>query len=423
MIEFIFKGIIRDKSRSLLPMIVVAIGVALTVMLSGYIRGAMGDMIDQNANFETGHVKVVTRAYQNNIDQLPIDLALLDIDPLLDQLQNEYPQVQWVKRTRFGGLIDVPDENGETKGQGPAAGMSLEIFSSKSDDVNRLNIEKSLVSGELPSKPGEALIGDDFAKRLNVKLGEEITYVGSTMNGSMSFQNFIVSGTIRFGVAAMDRGAIIVDIVDAQRMLDMVDGTSEILGYLNDGIYVDEHAIELKNQFNATIDRSDEFAPVMMTLKEQNNLASYLDMVDLYSGFFVGMFVLAMSMVLWNTGLLGGLRRYQEFGIRLALGEAKGRIYRNMLWEAVLIGTLGSVVGTAAGLAFTFYLQYTGIDISEWLNNSTMLMPSVLRSKYTPDLLYIGFIPGVLAMVIGTSLSGIGIYKRETATLFKELEV
>ena len=27
-----------------------------------------------------------------------------------------------------------------------------------------------------------------------------------------------------------------------------------------------------------------------------------------------------MSVVLWNTGLLGGLRRYKEYGIRLASG-------------------------------------------------------------------------------------------------------
>lgn len=27
--------------------------------------------------------------------------------------------------------------------------------------------------------------------------------------------------------------------------------------------------------------------------------------------------IIAMSVVLWNTGLLGGLRRYSEFGVRL----------------------------------------------------------------------------------------------------------
>jgi putative ABC transport system permease protein len=130
-----------------------------------------------------------------------------------------------------------------------------------------------------------------------------------------------------------------------------------------------------------------------------------------------------MSVVLWNTGLLGGLRRYKEFGIRMALGQSKGEIYRNMVIEAVIIGALGSIIGTLLGLAATYYLQEVGMDIGEMMKDSTMLMPNVVRAKITPDLYFIGFIPGVLAMVIGTMLSGIGIYKRETATLFKELEV
>ena len=51
MIQFLLKGILRDKSRSILPIIVVSIGVALTVVLSAYMNGAFGDMIDQNARF------------------------------------------------------------------------------------------------------------------------------------------------------------------------------------------------------------------------------------------------------------------------------------------------------------------------------------------------------------------------------------
>ena len=64
-----------------------------------------------------------------------------------------------------------------------------------------------------------------------------------------------------------------------------------------------------------------------------------------------------------------------------------------------------------------------GIDVTEYMPQSSLLMPNVIRAKVTPDLFYIGFIPGVFAMVLGTALSGIGVYKRETATLFKELEV
>ena len=37
----------------------------------------MGDMIDMNARFVSGHVKIMTRAYDENSDQAPLDLALL----------------------------------------------------------------------------------------------------------------------------------------------------------------------------------------------------------------------------------------------------------------------------------------------------------------------------------------------------------
>jgi putative ABC transport system permease protein len=75
MIRFILKGIIRDKSRSILPIIVVAAGVFLTVFLSAYLSGVFSDMIDLSARFTTGHVKIMSRAYAENQDQQPNDLA------------------------------------------------------------------------------------------------------------------------------------------------------------------------------------------------------------------------------------------------------------------------------------------------------------------------------------------------------------
>ena len=336
MLKFLLKGILRDKSRSILPIIIVSIGVALTVLLSGYMRGAMGDMIDQNARFDTGHVKVMTRAYAENIDQLPNDLAILEVSDLIAVLERDFPQMDWVKRVRFGGLIDVPDQEGNSKGQGPASGLAINLLEAESGEAKRLNIESSIVSGTMPDEKGEALIGHDFAQKLELKIGDVFTYFGTTMNGSMSFQNFKISGTIRYGMAAMDKGALVIDISDAQEMLDMQDGTGEVLGYLKTQVYDDKQALKIADTFNAKyVNDPDEFAPVMQTLKQQNNLADLLDYADVMAGLFVFMFVIAMSVVLWNTGLLAGLRRYKEFGIRLALGEAKGAIYRALILVAV----------------------------------------------------------------------------------------
>jgi putative ABC transport system permease protein len=423
MIRFLFKGLLRDKQRSLLPVIIVAAGVSLTVLMVCYISGILGDFADFSARFSTGHVKIMTNAYAENSNQVPIDLALTDVSALLDEVKTDYPDMEWVLRTQFGGLLDVPDENGETRAQGPIMGISIDMFTPGSKEPERLTLDRILVQGEIPDKPGEILISDDLANKFEVKPGDEVTLMGSTMFGSMTFYNFIVAGTVRFGTVVMDKGAMIADISDIQIALDMYDASSEILGYLPGGYWDPEQAEIIKLGFNSKFsDPDDEFSPVMAMLTEQSDLASYLEMVDAMSFIMVFVFVLAMSIVLWNTGLIGGLRRYGEVGIRLAMGEEKGHIYRSMIWESILIGIIGSAFGTIVGLAFSYWIQEVGIDISGMTQGATMMMPASFHAKIVPQAWFIGFIPGLIASSVGNMLSGIGIYKRNTAVLFKELE-
>ncbi|MDZ7335284.1 MAG: ABC transporter permease, partial [candidate division KSB1 bacterium] len=211
---------------------------------------------------------------------------------------------------------------------------------------------------------------------------------------------------------------------DAQTVLDMNDAASEILGYFPESVYNDRKAMAVEQAFNEKHkSNEDEFAPTMVRLKIQSGLAGYLDYVDSFKGIALGIFVLAMSLVLWNAGLLGGLRRYGEVGLRLAIGESKGHVYRSMIYESVLIGIIGSFFGTLLGLGVAYLLQTKGINISGMMQGATMMMPAVVRAQITPPAYVIGFVPGLLSTVLGTMLSGIGIYKRQTAQLFKELEV
>lgn len=424
MIKFLLKGILRDRHRSLFPVIIVAAGVLLTVVIHCWLTGILGDMIDLNARFTTGHVKVMTRAYAENADQRPNDLALLGVTDLIENLKQQFPEMTWVQRIRFGGLLDVPDEQGETQAQGPAFGLAVDLFSPASSESQRLNIPDALANGRLPQRSGEILISDDFANKLGIGPGAIATLVSSTMYGSMALQNFTIAGTVRFGVENLDRGAMIMDISDAQSVLDMNEVASEILGYFPEAVYNDRKAMAVEQAFNekyAAI--NDEFAPTMVRLKIQSGLAGYLDYVDSFKGIALGIFVLAMSLVLWNAGLLGGLRRYGEVGLRLAIGESKGHVYRSMIYESVLIGIIGSFLGTLLGLGVAYLLQTKGINISGMMQGATMMMPAVVRAQITPPAYVIGFVPGLLSTVLGTMLSGIGIYKRQTAQLFKELEV
>ncbi len=424
MIHFLLKGLLRDRSRSTFPILVIVMGVALTVFLHAWLGGFLSDMVWSNASIQTGHVKIMTSAYAQQAEQMPNDLALIGIDSVLVTANKSFPDVIWLPRIRFGGLLDIPDEAGETRSQGPAFGLAVELLRPDSREPDILNLSQALVSGRLPEKSSEILISNDFAQNLNIELGQTATLISSTMYGGLAMHNFEVVGTIRFGITALDRGAIIADINDIQIALDMQNASGEILGIFNDFQFHEQRAEEIKKSFNARYQiPEDEFSPILETLRDQNGLAEMLDLFNFFIAILLGIFIFVMFLVLWNAGLIGSLRRYGEVGVRLAIGENKGQVYRSMIYESFMISLAGSVIGTTVGLIISYFLQNHGIDFSSMMRNSTLLMSNVMRAKVTPVSYVIGFVPGILATVFGTLVAGIGIYKRQTSQLFKELEV
>ncbi len=423
MIRFLLKGILRDKQRSLLPVVIVTIGVLLTVFMYCWLMGILNDSVELNARFTAGHVKVMTAAYAKNVDQLPNDLAITGADSLVMKLHKEFPSMSWGQRIHFGGLIDAPNSKGETRTQGPAMGFGIDMLSGDSSESERFNITKSLHRGRKITKHGDILMSEEFSHKLKVNPGDTVTLIGSTMNGSMALYNFVVCGTVIFGTGVLDQGTVIADIEDVRMALDMNNAAGEIVGYLPGNYYDEKKVARVVEQFHKDFpDKGDEYAPVIRTLREQNDFGTMIDQIKGVGGFAVFIFVLSMSLVLWNAGLLGGLRRYTEFGTRLAIGEDYSHIYKTIIYESVLIGIIGSITGTTIGLLGSLFLQKHGIDLGSMMKNATILMPTVFHARITILAFFIGFIPGLLSTVVGTALSGIGIYKRKTAQLFKELE-
>lgn len=424
MTAFLLKGLLRDRSRSLFPMLMVCAGVFLTVFLYSWMQGIIGDMVSVNARFDTGHVKIMTRAYRALSDEMPNDLALLGVGDILSKLRKAEKDLIWTPRIRFGGILDVPDAHGETRIQGPVVGMGVDLLGADSPETAVLNLRKALVRGRLPLGKNEILISEVFAERLGVKPGDTVTLISSSMYGSMALYNFTISGTIRFGITAMDREAIIADLGAVREALDMKDGAGEILGFSRDMVYSDEKMKKLSQRFNSAFSKeADRFSPIMVCLSDQNGLSDILDRTRAIGGIIVLVFVAVMSVVLWNSGLMNNIRRYGEIGLRIALGEPKGVLYGRMLLESGAIGIAGSISGTLLGLAISYYLQFHGLDISQMMQKSTMLISGEVRASVTPVSFYIGFLPGLIAPLLGAIAAGIGIYQRKTAQLFKELEV
>ena len=426
MIKFIIKGLLRDKSRSLFPIIIITVTVATIIFTLGFLRGSINNMLIDNAVISSGYEKIVTKGYADHMEMLPNDLAMLEIDSLILKLNKLYQDYFWTEKITFSGLLDVPDQNNETKSQSTVIGMGIDLFSNKSRQIELWKLENCLRTGRLPKKSNEVLISTKLANNLNVNIDQIVTFIGTTMENSFTTYNFKIVGTFDLKKGQIDKKMMLLDISGAQNALDMKSAASEILGYSNNLFYDDKRVIQIKNHFNLNHhDSSNIFSPVMISLRDSNQMGSIIDFSNSALAIIGIIFIIIVMVVLWNMGIMNGLRRYGEFGLRLAIGETKMHVYKSMIYEAIIIGFFGTIIGTIIGVYITYYFQENGIDytqVVENMNNNTLVLPNIFYTKVTPDLFYIGLLPGLFSTVFGTMIAGIAIFRREMSLLIKELE-
>jgi len=424
MIKFLAKGLLRDRARSLFPILVITLGVSIVVLMNAYVTGAIGGMYRSTARFSTGHVKVQTRAAIQEDVHGVAELALVGNQMTLKQLESLAPEMSFHERIYFGALLDAPDDSGETKYQSTAMITAVDL-TSKRNEIHTLGLDRSLMDGRLPRAPGEALITQTFQRNIGLKLGDSVTLIGADMDGGMAVGNFTPVGTIRFGVAQLDRNTLIIGLEDGQEFLALPDGATEIFGFYKDDQYTYHRPEALEKQFNQQhSDPKDEFSPQMRYLEQQNNLESVMVIYKDMMVYIDSLFIMIMAIVLWNTGLMSGIRRYSEMGVRLAMGETKRHAYTSLLIESVFVGIAGTLFGTALGLLPAYWMQEVGIDITGMLSGDmSVMLEDRIRAQITAATYFSGILPGVVAPFIGALISGLGIFRRDTSRLFVELEV
>ena len=73
---------------------------------------------------------------------------------------------------------------------------------------------------------------------------------------------------------------ILVDLEGARIALDMDNAASEIFGYDKELLFDNDKTVELRNNFNIENQNSlDEFRPIMLALRDSNQMGTLVDLV------------------------------------------------------------------------------------------------------------------------------------------------
>ncbi len=432
MIRWLFHGILRDRTRSLFPFLVVAVGVALMITLLGFMEGIFMGVIDITANLDTGHLRLTNKPFYDEEHLNPLDRALAGQKETFEWLKkNSSPEVQWSPRIRWAAIMDVPNERGETRSQTPITGMAIDLISPQSPELARLDLGKSLVRGNLPARPGEMLIGYLLAETLHVKLGDVVTLIGQSFDGGMATGNYVVAGFVRFGVFAMDKKMVFIDLADAQHTFYMEDMVTDWLGFLPARVSYEDYD-SYKQDLQSKLDafkrnpprawaRDDR--PLLLSIMDQRGIGDVKRKFVAIRNVIVWIFLVLMILVLWNAGLLNGIHRYGEMGLRLALGETHQGLLFSLITESLIIGTLGSIAGSLIGGACVYYLQEVGVNMGDAFSKAGVIVNDVMRGRLEFIAFVYAIVPGMTASVLGMLVASLAIFKRSEANLFRELEV
>lgn len=340
----ILKNLWRRKTRTLLTILGIAIGVAAVLALSAFGEG-------------------MASGFENILSPTKADLMVSQKDVMM-------------------ALLSVVDEDtGSEIAQLPGVDA---VAGSILDMVQMTDAPYFLVAGEDPKgflmPHYKVIAGEPVSGRRQIMLGKVAAKnfnkdVGATFK--INDATYRVVGIFETGVSFEDGGAVI-SLADAQRSFDKVHKVSFFNVRLKDPRRAEEVRKTIETRWpDLGVTRSGEPS-------RQNEI------FDLYRSFglFLGLFaVLVGGLGMMNTTLMSVFERTREIGLLRAVGWRRRRIVFMIWGESLVLAFVGGVVGIALGIGLTM------------LARLSPAVDTILRGVFTPMM----FVEAMgIALLLGT---------------------
>lgn len=377
--RFAWRNIWRNPRRTILTVLAIAFGAALLVFSIGIQLGQYDLMIDNSVRIYQGLLQVQKKGY---LDEPKMRSSIADIQNLANYLRkttgiasiaaraNGFALVSSEKRT-YGSLI-VGVEPSRENLVSILPGVIREGRYLSSMDAN------------------EVVIGRSMARNMLLKLGDEITILGSGRNGSVAAAIAPVVGIYDSGSRDLDRNLIQMPLGSFQQVFAMEGHGHALVIYHEDVKQVET----LRARIQTLVEPYDG----LVTLSWDEIQPGVKQMIELdYSSGWMMYIVLVgvITFSILNTFLMSVMERTREFGIMLALGYKPFNIGKLVMLEALILTLLALVIGTLIGLGINIYFYIYGLTFSGMEEFAKMYnMPATLTPQISIKSVLLG--PGVI---------------------------
>ncbi|HNP64941.1 MAG TPA: FtsX-like permease family protein [Woeseiaceae bacterium] len=317
----------------------------LLVFMMSLQLGMYGLMIDNSLKLFTGHMQVQAPGFK---DEQKMRQTVPDILPLAHSFREQLAHVQVAARGSTFALVSSEDRSFGIAILGVEAAFEPQVSS-----VPGLVDEGRYLASDDAT---EIVVGRVLARNLRAGIGDELTLLGSGLDGSFAATVVTVVGIFDSGVKDIDRSIAQIPIGLFQETFFMDGAGHQIVIVADDRDMIPA----LMPQVTGLLPPDSNLA-VLDWNELQPGLKQAIQ-ADMASSFFMYfILVILVSFSVLNTQLMSVLERTREFGIVMALGLRPGKLGRLVLLETALMGSIGLLLGAVAGGLLTAWFSSNGV--------------------------------------------------------------
>jgi ABC-type antimicrobial peptide transport system permease subunit len=303
----ILKNLLRRKTRTLLTLIGIAIGVAAVVALGGFAEGFVNSY--NTILTSSGADIILTQADA-------ADILFSAVDETVGPKVLAVPGVKEISGVLMG-MVTTPD---------------VPYFIIFGLDPKEFGIRHyKVVEGETLLGPRQLIMGRTAMRNFHKQVGDYY---------KIQNVSFRIVGIYETGQGVEENGAVI-SLRDAQEVFKKPDQVAYYQIKLQRTELTPAVIKELTRRF-----------PKLTASRSANYMDNQQETMMLRAmGWFIGLLaVMAGGLGMMNTMLMSVFERTREIGVLRALGWRQGRVLRLIFGEALLLSVLGGLIGNGLGV-------------------------------------------------------------------------
>jgi len=344
LLKIAWRNIWRNRTRSIVVITAIAIGLLAGVFASAFVQGMMKQKVESVIKLEYSdfqfHVPQFTDEYLSR-------LYIPDSDAIMAEVGRE-PSVAGVSgRLVSMGMVASARRSGAIR----IVGVDPER------EAAVTGIDTKVTEGEYLSDEGRTpvYISRKVADKYGVGLRSRMVLTVQDVEGEIIAGAFRVVGIFDSGNGMFDEMNLYVRQDDLRALLHIESGVHEIAVALHDH----DLAEPLATKYQAAYPELE----VRPWLDLAVGMRFMVEAMDVYLYYIVGIILLALLFSILNTMLMAVLERVREIGVLMAVGMGKARVFGMILLETVMLTMIGGPLGLLLSWAMVSYFGEVGIDL------------------------------------------------------------